>query len=183
LVENEARDDVAGLKPPSHDLSGEESSDAVLFKERADGRGSILISGASSPASLLQVSMRRQMQDDLSKWENNAAGDPEDQANSRSRAFDLRRSLRSRRRSLSQGAGSPAIFEEGSQERYYVPCPHCGHEQTFKIENFIANIDGIAREELLFLHQMRWVDRGASPAGNASAGPLHCWESKGASRA
>jgi hypothetical protein len=35
--------------------------------------GAILISGANSPASLSQVTMRRQVQDDLSKWEMNSA--------------------------------------------------------------------------------------------------------------
>jgi hypothetical protein len=49
-----------------------DGSDSVLFKERRDGRASLLISGANSPASLSQVSMPRQAQDDLSKWEMNA---------------------------------------------------------------------------------------------------------------
>ena len=41
-----------------------DGADSVMFKERADYRGSLLISGANSAASLSQVSMRRQVQDD-----------------------------------------------------------------------------------------------------------------------
>jgi phage terminase large subunit GpA-like protein len=65
-----------------------------MFKERADYRGSLLISGANSAASLSQVSMRRQVQDDLAKWVPNSAGDPEGQADSRSSAFDFAKILK-----------------------------------------------------------------------------------------
>ena len=57
-----------------------DTSDALLFKERADGLASLLITGANSPASLSQITVNFQVQDDLSKWEMNAAGDPETQA-------------------------------------------------------------------------------------------------------
>jgi phage terminase large subunit GpA-like protein len=118
-----------------------DGGDSMLFKERADGRGSLLISGANSPASLSQVSMRRQVQDDLAKWETNAAGDPEDQANSRSRAFEFAKVLKISTPLVAPGCRITRNFEQGSQESFFVPCPHCGHEQTLDAENFIANID------------------------------------------
>ncbi len=118
-----------------------DSTDSVLYKERADGRGSILISGANSPASLSQVSMRRQVQDDLSKWETNAAGDPEDQANSRSRAFEFAKVFKISTPLVMPGCRITRNLEQGSQEHFHVPCPHCGHEQTLDIENFLGNID------------------------------------------
>jgi phage terminase large subunit GpA-like protein len=65
-----------------------DGADAVLFKERRDGLTSLLITGANSPASLSQVTIQFQCQDDLSKWEMNAAGDPEAQADNRSRAVE-----------------------------------------------------------------------------------------------
>jgi phage terminase large subunit GpA-like protein len=127
-----------------------DSTDSVLFKERADGRGSILISGANSPASLSQVSMRRQVQDDLAKWETNAAGDPEDQANSRSRAFEFAKIFKISTPLVLPGCRITRNFEQGSQEYFYVPCPHCGHEQTLDIENFLANLDEDAPEKSCF---------------------------------
>jgi phage terminase large subunit GpA-like protein len=68
-----------------------DTSDALLFKERADGLAALLITGANSPASLSQVTVNFQVQDDLSKWEMNAAGDPETQADNRSRAVEFAR--------------------------------------------------------------------------------------------
>jgi len=127
-----------------------DGSDSVLFKERADGRGSILISGANSPSSLSQVSMRRQVQDDLAKWETNPAGDPENQADSRSRGFEFAKIFKISTPLVAPGCRITANFEAGSQEYYYVPCPHCGHEQTLEVENFIANIDEDAPEKSCF---------------------------------
>jgi phage terminase large subunit GpA-like protein len=42
-----------------------DTSDALLFKERADGLASLLITGANSPASLSQITVNFQVQDDL----------------------------------------------------------------------------------------------------------------------
>jgi phage terminase large subunit GpA-like protein len=118
-----------------------DGGDSVLFKERADGRGSILISGANSPASLSQVSMRLQIQDDLAKWEKNNAGDPENQADSRTRAFEFGKILKISTPLVMPGCRITRNFEAGSQEYYHVPCPHCGVLQTLDIENFLANLD------------------------------------------
>ena len=118
-----------------------DGADSVMFKERADYRGSLLISGANSAASLSQVSMRRQVQDDLSKWVPNSAGDPEGQADSRSSAFSEAKILKISTPLVVPGCRITSSFEQGTREHYYVPCPHCGHEQTLEIENFIAGID------------------------------------------
>src|SRR6185312_15892821 len=64
-------------------------ADSVLFKESRDGDFVLLISGANSPASLSQVTVHYQVQDDLAKWEMNSAGDPEAQADNRSRGVEF----------------------------------------------------------------------------------------------
>jgi phage terminase large subunit GpA-like protein len=127
-----------------------DGGDSVLFKERADGRGSITISGANSPSSLSQVSMRRQVQDDLSKWENNSAGDPEGQADSRSRAFEFAKILKISTPLVLPGCRITRSYEVGSQEGYFVPCPECGYEQTLEIENLLSNLDDAAPEKACF---------------------------------
>jgi hypothetical protein len=75
-------------------MKARDGSDSVLYKERIDGKGAIQISGANSPASLSQVTMKRQVQDDLAKWEMNNAGDPETQADSRSQAHEFAKILK-----------------------------------------------------------------------------------------
>lgn len=115
--------------------------DSLLYKERADGRGAIQISGANSAASLSQVTMKRQVQDDLSKWETNSGGDPETQADSRSRGVEEAKIFKISTPLVMPGCRITKNFEDGSQEYPYVPCPHCGHYQVLEWENMLANLD------------------------------------------
>lgn len=118
-----------------------DADNSVLHKERVDGLGSILISGANSPASLSQVTMPRQAQDDLSKWEMNSAGDPETQADSRSRAHEFAKILKLGTPLVLPGCRITKSFEAGSQEYPYLPCPHCDHFQVLEWDNMLANLD------------------------------------------
>lgn len=115
-----------------------DGGDSVLFKQRADGRGSILISGANSPASLSQVSMSRQVQDDLSKWEMNNAGDPETQADSRSEAFQFAKIFKISSPMVMPGCRITTNYMAGSQEELQVPCPHCQSYQVLEWGNMLA---------------------------------------------
>lgn len=120
-----------------------EGGNSTLYKERADGLGAILISGANSPASLSQVTVPRQVQDDLAKWEMNSAGDPEVQADSRSRAITFAKIFKISTPLVMPGCRITKSYNAGSQESLYVPCPHegCGHMQTLEWENLQANLD------------------------------------------
>ena len=118
-----------------------DGADSVMYKERADGRGAIQISGANSPASLSLVTMRRQVQDDLAKWEMNLAGDPEAQADSRSRAHEFAKILKLGTPLVLPGCRMTRNFDQGSQEYPYVPCPHCGHFQVLTGDNLRASLD------------------------------------------
>lgn len=137
---------VASLFPSK----SRDGGDSILFKERVDGRGAIVISGANSPASLSMISMPRQVQDDLSKWEMNPAGDPEAQADSRSQGREFAKIYKASTPLIAPGCRITANYEKGSQEVYLVPCPHCGHEQTLEWENMLANLDEDRPEEAHF---------------------------------
>jgi phage terminase large subunit GpA-like protein len=118
-----------------------DGSDSVLMKEHREGLGAILISGANSPSSLSQVTMRRQVQDDLAKWEMNAAGDPEVQADNRSRADEFAKALKLGTALVMPGCRITKSFEQGSQEHPYVPCPQCGELQVLEWGNMLAATD------------------------------------------
>ena len=45
---------------------------SILYKERKDGLSRLLVTGANSPASLSQVTIDAQVQDDVSKFESTA---------------------------------------------------------------------------------------------------------------
>lgn len=127
-----------------------DGANSILMKERVDGLGAILISGANSPASLSQVTMRKQVQDDLAKWEMNEAGDPEAQADNRSRAAEFAKILKSSTPLVMPGCRITKSFEQGSQEMPYVPCPHCKHMQVLEWENMLAGLDPEKPEEAHF---------------------------------
>ena len=128
-----------------------EGGNSVLYKERADGLGSILISGANSPASLSQVTIPRQVQDDLAKWEVNAAGDPEVQADSRSRGVTFAKIFKISTPLVMPGCRITKNYEAGSQERLFVPCPHCEHMQTLEWENMLPHLDEEQPERAFFI--------------------------------
>lgn len=127
-----------------------DGANSVLFKERIDRKGAIQISGANSPASLSQVSMPRQVQDDLAKWEINAAGDPEKQADSRSWGYEFAKIFKISTPLVMPGCRISKSYEAGSQEVPEVPCPHCDAFQVLEWANMQAQLDEAAPEKAHF---------------------------------
>ena len=113
-----------------------DAADAILYKERSDGLGSLLISGANSAASLSQVTAPFVLEDDLAKWEHNAAGDPEAQADSRARAHSGAKIFKISTPLTLPNCKITRNFEAGSQEMPHVPCVHCGRMHVLLWENF-----------------------------------------------
>jgi phage terminase large subunit GpA-like protein len=118
-----------------------DSMASVLYKERRDGLSRLLITGANSPASLSQVTIENQVQDDVSKYEINAMGDPELMADSRSRAIADAKIFKISTPLIEPGCRITRNFRDGSQEMPYVPCPHCNVAQILEWDNFLANLD------------------------------------------
>ena len=129
---------------------GEVDDSALLYIERTDGAGAITVSGARSESSLSMISVRRQVQDDLAKWEENNAGDPEEQSDSRSASFKFRKILKASTALIEPGCRITRNFKAGTQEWWHVPCPHCGHEHPLTWENFRDNLDEAHPERAAF---------------------------------
>lgn len=111
------------------------------YFERKDGRGELVVAGANSPAQLSMYTARAQVQDDLAKWEDNAAGDPEGQADSRSEGSPSAKIFKISTPLVSPGCRITSAHERGTQEQYHVPCPHCGHLHPLEWENFLRSLD------------------------------------------
>lgn len=115
------------------------------FQERIDGRGFVQHAAAASPSQLSQVTIQRQVQDDIDKWvEDGETGDPEKAADGRSEAY--RRAGQAKIFKI----GNPVnrhnsriyrAFLRGSQEHWHVPCPHCLTEQPLEWANMQAAIE------------------------------------------
>ncbi|ORE90989.1 terminase gpA endonuclease subunit [Aurantimonas sp. 22II-16-19i] len=165
-------------------MKSRDGLDSVLYKERVDGRGSIQISGANSPASLSMVTFKRQVQDDLSKGEMNNAGDPEHLANSRSRAHEFAKIFKISTPLVEPGCRITDNFNKGSQERLHLPCPHCDHYQVLEWENMLAVLEEDKPEDAHFTcvecgceirehHRPQMLPRGEWRAENPKAKREH----------
>ncbi len=133
----DARRNGTDEKPLMAAESTKSGDNSTLYQSTPDGRGWLIISGANSAASLSMISVSRQVQDDLSKWVNNEAGDPESQADSRSKAYlKLGAKIFKISTPLTEhNCRITAAFERSTQEHWHVPCPHCGHHHALVWEN------------------------------------------------
>lgn len=141
---------VTGSKALSRIFPWENRSRAAAnkarYKERADQRGHLLISGANSASSLAMVSYPRQVQDDLGKWEDNEHGDPEAQADKRSQAFEYAKILKISTPGIAGKCRIDKAYKRSNQQKYYVPCPHCGHKHPLEWDNFKMSLDALEAE-------------------------------------
>jgi phage terminase large subunit GpA-like protein len=133
----------AALKRIFGEVKSRDSTDTTLYQERRDGRGWLQVSGANSEASLAMISVPRQVQDDLAKWDANDAGDSERQADGRSSAFDWAKIFKISSPRVAKTCRISRAYKAGTQERFHVPCPHkeCGFYQPLEWANFQGNID------------------------------------------
>lgn len=116
------------------------STEAYL--ERRDNRGFIQVGGANSSASLSQHTVKRQVQDDLSKWENNENGDPEQQADTRSSAYPFdAKILKISTPTIHGACRITRAYEQGTQEQLHIRCPHCDHPHPLLWESLKSNIE------------------------------------------
>lgn len=118
-----------------------DGGNSLLYMERRDGLGWIQISGANSAASLSMITAIYQAQDDLAKWVDNEAGDPEHQADSRSKAVHFAKVLKISTPLVEDNCRITRAFKRSNQQHFHVPCPHCGHEHPLEWENMLANLD------------------------------------------
>ncbi|KPU42169.1 phage terminase large subunit (GpA) [Oxobacter pfennigii] len=97
----------------------------------------IALSGANSPSSLASKPVRFVIMDELDKFplSSGKEADPRKLAIERTRTYPTSKKII--KISTPTRKANP-IWQEwesaDDQRRYYVPCPHCGHHQTFKFK-------------------------------------------------
>lgn len=120
--------------------SSRAAANNIFYKERKDHRGWLQVGGANSAASLSMISTPRQVQDDLSKWEDNEAGDSESQADSRSNAFPYAKIFKLSTPMIKDTCKISKVFERSDQRYWMVPCPHCGEKLALTWDNLKQSI-------------------------------------------
>lgn len=109
-----------------------DQGNTLLHKEFAGGN--ITLAGANAPSRLASRPKRIVFADEVDRYPASAGteGDPVELAIKRSLTFWNRKVVITSTPGVAGDSRVEAGFEEGDQRRFWVPCPHCGHEQTLR---------------------------------------------------
>ncbi|NUO63466.1 MAG: phage terminase large subunit family protein [Gemmatimonadaceae bacterium] len=121
------------LRGKVKDPRARDSGNTILHKVFPGGH--LTIVGANSPAGLASRPIRAVLADELDRWTDSAGteGDPLTLADARQITF--RHRAKKVKVSSPGNEGESRIEKEwaaSDQRHYYVPCPHCGHEQPLE---------------------------------------------------
>lgn len=138
MAEAWSKDRLAPMLRDSPRLTGKvanprsrDSGNTLLHKSFPGGH--ITMAGANSPAGLASRPIRILLEDEIDRYGDSAGaeGDPTAIAESRTATFP---NVKIVKVSSPTEEGSPIdrAWEESDQRWFWVPCPHCGHEQTLE---------------------------------------------------
>lgn len=130
MIEN-----TPALKRKVRPSRSRDSGNTVLVKKY---RGGILrITGANSGPGLRSMPVRYLLMDEIDGYLGDAQGegDPTQVAEKRTDTFGMRKKVfRASTPKLKATSRMDRYYKRGTQARYYVPCPHCLHEQWLRWE-------------------------------------------------
>lgn len=95
----------------------------------------IALSGANSPSSLASKPIRFLLMDEIDKFPvmSGKEADPRSLARERTKTFPYNKKIFQTSTPTYKHAPIWSEWEKADQQlKYYVPCPHCGHKQTFE---------------------------------------------------
>lgn len=110
--------------------------DSKLLELQFDGMY-VVLSGANSPASLGARPVRFLLMDEVDKYPANAGkeADPRSLARERTKTYPYNKKIfQTSTPTFKNGPIWQEWENADDQQRYYVPCPHCGHYQTFRFK-------------------------------------------------
>lgn len=125
--------DCRRLRSKFRDPRSRDSGNTVLHKTYPGGQLSVI--GANSPAGLASRPIRVVLADELDRWPASAGTEGDPLALSSARQITFRHRKKTVKVSSPGNAGESRIAKEwalSDQRHYYVPCPHCGHEQPLE---------------------------------------------------
>jgi phage terminase large subunit GpA-like protein len=123
--------DTPRLKGKVSDARSRDSGNTILHKQFPGGH--LTVAGSNSPASLASRPIRVLLLDEIDRYPPSAGaeGDPAAIAESRTSTFPNRKIIRVSSPTL-KGSPIEQAWDTSDQRWFYVPCPHCGHEQKLE---------------------------------------------------
>lgn len=111
-----------------------ESSNNALIKEFMGGM--LIIAGANSAAALASTPVKYLLLDETDRYplDVDGEGSPVDLAVARTRTFTLRKIGKVSTPTIKGQSEIEASYNQGTKEKYHVPCPYCGHKQELEFK-------------------------------------------------
>jgi len=124
--------DTPVLRGLVRDARSRDSDNTILHKKFPGGH--ITIAGANSPASLASRPIRDVLCDEIDRYPASAGaeGDPIGLADRRTSTFSNRKKIRASSPTIKGRSAIEKRYGDSTQEKWHVPCPHCGHEQILR---------------------------------------------------
>lgn len=124
--------DTPALTDKVADSKARDSGNTILHKTFPGGH--VTMAGANSPSGLASRPIRIVLADEVDRYPPSAGaeGDPVSLARKRSATFWNRKFLMGSTPTVKGISRIEAAFEGSDQQRFWVPCPHCGEAQTLK---------------------------------------------------
>ena len=123
------------------DARAKDSTNTLLQKQYPGGTLSLV--GANSPTGFRRVSRRIVLFDETDGYPIGGAGSEGDQIKlgiRRTEYFWNRKIVAGSTPTIKDFSRIEKLFNQTNQQRYYVPCPKCGHMQYLKWPNLIATV-------------------------------------------
>lgn len=120
------------------DNKSRDSGNTILEKEFPGGI--MLMGGANSAAGLRSMPIKYLFADEISNWpaDVDGEGDPLELAQARTTTFGRKRKVfKCSTPGIRYTCRVETEFLKTDQRKYFVPCPHCGHEHILAWSNFI----------------------------------------------
>lgn len=109
--------------------------------------GTLFIMGANSPAGLASNPIRIVLADELDRWPASAGSEGDPLGLAAARQITFRHRKKTVKVSSPGNEGESRIAKEwkaSDQRHYYMPCPHCGHEQPLEWRDSDGHPDIVA---------------------------------------
>jgi len=121
------------LREKVREAKSRDSGNTILLKE-FDG-GVLLFAGANSATELKSSPVRNLFEDEIEEYPSDVdgQGDPEELAEKRTDTFARRKIFKCSTPTIT-GGRIDAAYKASDQRKYFVPCPHCQHEQILRFD-------------------------------------------------
>ena len=133
--------DTPALRKILPDFKSRSSGNTILAKQFPGGH--VTIAGANSPASLASRPIKVVLADEVDRYPPSAGseGDPLNLAFKRTTTFWDKKRIVVSTPTIKGLSRIEMAYEESDKRKYFVPCPHCGHEQVLRWSNVVWEKD------------------------------------------